>query len=143
MTLRTGKCLCGSVTVTSRGAVTTTDACHCVMCRRQNGGGAFHGAHFTEGATFSGETVRWFASSEWGERGFCSKCGTTLAWRLKDKPEQPSVAVGLFDDFDAPMQAHIFVDEGPSYTTIPTDAPHKTGAQVLAEFEASQAEADS
>ena len=138
MTTRRGQCLCGGVVVTAHGEVTTTDACHCTMCRRQNAGGAFHGAHFTDGATFDGECVMWFATSEWGERGFCAKCGTTLAWRLRNDPEKPSVSMGLFDTFDAKIQSHIFVDEGPAYTVIPDNAPHKTGAQVLAEFEASQ-----
>lgn len=133
-----GRCLCGDVTVTAHGDVTTTDACHCEMCRRQNGGGAFHGAHFADGVTFNGDSVTWFATSEWGERGFCAKCGSTLAWRMRANPEQPSVSMGLFDRIDTPIQTHIFVDEGPAYTVIPDNAPHKTGAQVIAEFEASQ-----
>ncbi|MFB9374089.1 GFA family protein [Algimonas porphyrae] len=138
MTNMTGQCLCGAVRVETHGEVTSTDACHCMMCRRQNAGGAFHGAHFSGDVAFKGDSLTWFASSDWGERGFCGRCGSTLAWRMKASPDNPAVAIGLFDDFKTPIQSHIFVDEGPSYTIIPDNAPHKTGAEVLAEFEASQ-----
>jgi len=37
------------------------------------------------------------------------------------------------------LEAHIFTDSGPDYYNIPTDVPHKTGAQVMEEFMAKMA----
>lgn len=137
-----GRCLCGAASVSARGDIKTPEACHCEMCRRQNGGGAFHGAHFSGGASVQGESVRWFAGSDWAERGFCQNCGSTLAWRFKSDPDNPSVSLGLFDEIATPIESHIFVDEGPNYTVIPDNAPHKTGAQVIAEFQAQHSAAE-
>ena len=67
------QCLCGAVHVT---APTTTDVhvCHCSMCRRWSEGPAFtvHGGTEVE---VSGPVTR-YASSDWAERAFCSRCGT-------------------------------------------------------------------
>ncbi len=124
--------------MTARGEVTEVQACHCTMCRRQNGGGAYYGAHFSGGVEFEGDSVKWLSTSDWGERGFCTNCGSTLGWRQKSAPEDSSVSLGLFENFETPVQLHIFTDEGPSYTTIPHDVPHLTGAQVMKEFKESQ-----
>ncbi|WP_416877710.1 GFA family protein [Litorimonas sp.] len=131
MTKLIGKCLCGSVRVSAKGGVTDVEACHCGMCRRQNGGGAYYGVHFSDGVIFEGESAKWLSTSEWGERGFCTNCGSTIGWRRKTARDQASVSAGLFDDFEARVGLHIFTDEGPAYTTIPHDAPHKTSAQAI------------
>ena len=50
-----------------------------------------------------------------------------------------SVSIGtLAETAGLKLSAHIFTDEAPNYYTLPEDAPHKTGAQVLNEFIESQ-----
>ena len=133
---RAGQCLCGSVKFTAHGAVKEADACHCSMCRRQTGGGAYYAVQFVGDVTIDqGKTLAWYAGSEWGERGFCSACGTAVAWRLKAFPNKLGVSLGALDDTSGiKLDAHIFTDSGPDYYNIPTDAPHKTGEQVMVEF---------
>jgi hypothetical protein len=136
MTARSGKCLCGSVTFTAHGDVREADACHCSMCRQQTGGGAYYAVQFEGSVTIDqGETLQWYAGSEHGERGFCNTCGTAVAWRLKQFPDKLGVSLGTLDETsDITLDAHIFTDSGPDYYDIPTDAPHKTGEQVMVEF---------
>ena len=132
----TGQCLCGAVRATARGEMADADACHCTMCRRQNAGGAFYAAHFTDGVTLSGDSLRWYAASEHGERAFCATCGSTLGWRLVDQPDEIGVSLGLFDTAPGRIGSRIFVEEAGGYEALPHDVPHKTGEQVLAEFAA-------
>ena len=112
------------------------DACHCAMCRRQNAGGAFYAAHFDGGVELSGESLRWYAASEHGERAFCATCGSTLGWRLVAMPNQIGVSLGLFDRAPGRIESRIFVEEAAGYEDLPRDVPHKTGEQVVAEFQA-------
>lgn len=131
-----GACLCGAVTYTAHDELIEIDACHCSMCRRQSGGGAYFAAQFKGGVTIdTGDTLRWYRGSEWGERGFCSRCGSAVAWRLQEFPSQMGVSAGtLLDTTGLRLAAHIFTDSGPDYYDIPHDVPHKTGDQVMAEF---------
>ena len=120
----TGGCQCGAVryafSVTPRGAA----PCHCRMC--QKAGGApfmvFAGAPskyfvFTRGQP----TI--FESSDVAERGFCSRCGTPLTYRLKSS-ERISVTVGSLDDPESvqPTEQHgveSMLSWTPSLHTLP------------------------
>ncbi|WP_017932682.1 GFA family protein [Robiginitomaculum antarcticum] len=133
-----GRCLCGGVTVTAKGKFTEADACHCKMCRRQNGGGAFYAGHFEGGVNFEGPGLVWYSSSDYAERGFCEICGSTISWRMNAMPDQASVSLGLFDEAPGQISSRIFTDEAGEYEQLPQDVPHKTGAQVIAEFMAKQ-----
>ncbi len=144
MTKRTGQCLCGGVTLTAHGDVIEADVCHCSMCRRQGGGGAYFAARFTGGITFeTSETLKWYRGSTHGERGFCTDCGASIAWRLQAHPDKVGVSLGALNDTSGiQINSHIFTDNGPDYYTIPTDAPHKTGQQVMTEFMERQQQAE-
>ena len=136
MTERTGQCLCGGVVFTANGDVIEADACHCSMCRRQGGGGPFFAVQFKGGVTLdNSDTFQWYQSSDYGERGFCSNCGASIAWRLQSHPDKIGVSLGALDDTSGiKLDAQIFTDSGPNYYDIPNDAPHKTGEQVMVEF---------
>ena len=136
MTARTGCCLCGAVRFTAHGKVKETDACHCSMCRRSNAGGPYYAVQFFGGVTLDrADDLTWYAGSDWGERGFCARCGSNIAWRLKAYPDRLGVSLGALDSADdIELDAHIFVDSAPDYYAIPDDAPHKTGEQVMREF---------
>ena len=142
---REGSCLCEAVKVTAHGEPLEIDACHCSMCRRQTGGGAYYAAHFKGGVTIeNGDALSWYKGSEWGERGFCSICGSAVAWRLQQFPDKIGLSVGVLHDTKGlKLEAHIFTDSGPDYYKIPDDVPHKTGAQVMEEFVARMAKTES
>jgi len=70
----TGHCLCGAVTVTATPAKPHLEAC----CRRWCGS-AYLAVQSDTAPRFSGEEhITRFKSSNWAERGFCSKCGSNL-----------------------------------------------------------------
>lgn len=135
-----GKCLCGDVTFKACGEAVELHACHCSMCRLQNGGSAFIGLHVSEGVALEKtDGLKWYQASDHGERGFCKNCGATLFWRMQGEEKDFSISVGALADTEGlTLDSHIFTDEAPNYYAVPHDAPHKTGAQVLKEFMESQ-----
>lgn len=130
--MMTGRCLCGAVTFTAEQVETNHGACHCGMCRRWSGGTAFFATR-TKGVTFaSREHLGTYESSAWGNRGFCTKCGTLLFYFLK--PMQAYLmSVGAFDD-QAPFKlaSEIFIDRKPEGYAFAGDHPRLTEAETLA-----------
>ncbi|HEX8191371.1 MAG TPA: GFA family protein [Allosphingosinicella sp.] len=130
-----GRCLCGAVTVTLKGARPLVDVCHCDMCRRWCGG-AFGGVS-GEAFTVSGEEhVSVFRSSAWAERAFCARCGSNLSYRFVPA-DHVSFLAGLFDLPERfAMWRQIFIDEKPHWYAFAEDTPAMTGAEVIADAKA-------
>lgn len=131
-----GKCLCGSVELQIEFSTPITEiaACHCGTCRNWLGGpmlavdsGVLKG--------ISGESfITRYESSEWAERGFCNKCGTSLFYYLKPA-EQYHFSVGLFEgDLQWKLSHQIFIDEKPNYYSFSNETENMTGAEVFAHF---------
>src|SRR3546814_3530323 len=56
--------------------------------------------------------LRWYASSPGAERGFCSRCGSSLAFRSTRWPGELHLAVAnLAGPADRAPQAHVFRSE--------------------------------
>lgn len=75
-----------------------------------------------------------YRSSDYGERVFCSKCGSTLFWRMADG-SHTSVSAQAFDDpsvFD--FTTEIFVDEQPANYAFANKTRKMTGPEVFAYF---------
>ncbi len=130
-----GHCLCGACAFTAAEVSPEIHACHCGMCRRWTGGPEYElsceGVAFLEGAPIG----RWRAS-DWGERGFCSRCGSALFWRGRDWPEgRLDMPPGLFDDQSGfRLTEEIFVENRPAWAPVATGAAQRAGAEVLAEM---------
>ncbi|MEE9332447.1 MAG: GFA family protein [Methylophilaceae bacterium] len=129
-----GKCLCGAVEVTAKTMDPEVGACHCSMCRKW-AGGVFLVVDCKKEVEFSGEeNISVFNSSEWGERGFCAKCGTNLFYRLKEN-NQYFMSSELFD---AEVKFHfghqVFIEEKPEYYAFANDTKNMTGAELFAQF---------
>jgi len=126
-----GKCLCGAVRFQAEDVETHVHACHCSMCRNWTGGPML--AAQVGGITFTGEEyIKRFASSEWAERGFCSECGSTLFYCLKE-PQMYVMATGAFDDpGQFSLAGEIFIDEKPGGYAFAGDHPRMTGAEFMA-----------
>ena len=133
---KTGRCLCGAVTVTA--ALKAMDVCHCAMCRRQTSGPIF--ALEIDGAieTTGEDAVRVYNSSEWAERAFCGACGTALWYKLTAPgPAQgyTMLFAGLFDDFAGlPLSKEICIDSKPACYALDGERPRLTAEQTLAMF---------
>ena len=134
--MRSGGCLCGAV----RFAIPVPEArfsvCHCSMCRRWSAG-PFMSVHCPGNVTFTeDEGLSWYRGSPWAERGFCSKCGTSLFWRLAEKPQQELiVSVEAFDDAaDMTLDRHIYSDAIPPRYDFADSRPRVTEAELMKEL---------
>ena len=101
---KTGRCLCGAVSLTLAEEPTSYGACHCAMCRKFSGVIEL-GVHVMPGGiTLDGEDhIGTYTSSEWAERGFCKTCGSSLFWRLTAPGPMHgmlSVSAGALDSLD-------------------------------------------
>ncbi|MEO1243951.1 MAG: GFA family protein [Pseudomonadota bacterium] len=138
MTERSGQCLCGAVTFKATPKSGDVGVCHCSMCRK-HAAGPFFAIDCGASLSFDDETnVGVYGSSDWAERGFCTKCGSTLFWRLKDKSIN-IVAVDTFDDPGALKLDHeVFIDEKPGYYSFNEKTQQLTGQQVFEMFAGAQ-----
>ena len=129
-----GHCLCGAVTLRATPVRRHVEACHCTMCRRWSGL-AFLGVQCGTDVEFEGEehVVR-YRSSDWAERGFCGRCGSSLFYRYLPSGNYGLLA-GLFPDYAfLPLNEEIFIDEKPAYYAFAADSEKLTGAEVMAKF---------
>lgn len=136
MAAATGQCLCGAVKLSADDVAAEHEACHCRMCRRW-GGGPFFAAHAGK-VTFEGEdAVTRYASSDWAERGFCSRCGTHLFYHLL-QGDLYIMSVGVFDNADDfRLDGEIFIDSKPDGYAFSGDHPRLTEKETLEKFSSS------
>ena len=94
----TGGCQCGAVRYEWLAPLAYASVCHCRMCQKASGqpfmaltGGKLESLRWTRGKPSI------FKSSERGERGFCSACGTPLTYRMEGTG-RISVAMASLDD---------------------------------------------
>jgi hypothetical protein len=118
----TGQCLCGAVKYQVTGKLQPVTACHCSQCRRTSG----HFAAMTSAPRYAleistSQSLRWFASSQAAERGFCVHCGSNLFWREMTGVEVSITAGTLDPPTGLAIARHIFVDDKADYYDI-TDA---------------------
>lgn len=125
-------CLCGKVEIHGVSSGPEMGACHCTMCRKWSGAPMMT-LDCNDSVSFIGEEyITSYSSSEWGERGFCSVCGTHLFYKLKPTG-QHFVPAGLFEQ-EFHFDHQIFIDEKPEYYSFADKTKDLTGAQVFAEF---------
>lgn len=128
-----GRCLCGAITVSVAEFDGKIGACHCGMCRRWTGGPSLSlpGKHMK----ISGEEqMRVYDSSQWAERAFCGRCGSSLFYRLK-KTGDAYVWAGLFDDLPGAVLEHqIFIDRKPGWYDFANPTTNLTEAEIFAKF---------
>jgi hypothetical protein len=119
------------VTFTADGVERHVHACHCSMCRAWAGSPML--AATAGSVSFRGEEhiVR-YDSSEWGARGFCGRCGSSLFYHLKPA-DQYMIAIGAFDDQSTfELAGEIYVDEKPPGYDFAGEHPRQTGEEFLA-----------
>ena len=129
-----GRCLCGGVTITLDSFDGHVGACHCGMCRRWSGGPSLT---VNGGKTMhiSGEAhLRRFRSSDWAERAFCERCGSSLFYRLLATGEH-FVWAGLFEALPgAVFESQIFIDRKPDWYEFANATENLTDAEVFAKY---------
>ena len=93
-----GQCMCGAVHFSVEGDLRPVVNCHCFRCRRWSG----HYWAATAAAPDSlvvadPSAVTWFSPADGVEYGFCARCGSSLFWRIADRPELISISAGCLD----------------------------------------------
>ncbi|MEM7188745.1 MAG: GFA family protein [Pseudomonadota bacterium] len=141
MSRRTGACLCGVVRIDAEIPETTFLACHCVQCQRWTGGGPLYSIKAEAVEIAGADNITEHKASEWGARGFCRVCGSTLYWKMQDRGID-SLAVGVLDDqSDLSLAEEIFVDYRACWMQPEPAASQSTEAQEfqkLADYQAAK-----
>ncbi|SPL71797.1 GFA family protein [Acinetobacter stercoris] len=131
-----GHCLCGKTQFTVEMLNYDVHVCHCSMCRRQSSGIMMTIDIVPNSLAFQNDsTLSIYDSSEWGERGFCKKCGTSLFWRMKNN-EYCNVNVFALDVAieDLYLDSEIYIDHKPEFYAFKNHTKHMTEAEVVALF---------
>jgi hypothetical protein len=126
----TGGCLCGAVRFETTGTLRPVAYCHCGQCRKWHGHiGAYTNAPNDQFKLVHDEGLSWFASSDFAQRGFCSKCGSSLFWR-RNQGDSISIAAGSLDGRTGlESERHIYVPDKGDYYDI-TDGLPQEGRSV-------------
>ena len=132
---RQAKCLCGSVRFTATPTSHVMDACHCSMCRRWCGGIAMSVQCSGEFVFEDSAALGTHASSQWAERGFCTRCGTSLFYRLLDGRYQNVAAYAFEVNDDFVFTTEVFVDDQPAQYAFANATCRMTGLEVMAQFD--------
>jgi len=74
-----------------------------------------------------------FNSSQWAERGFCKKCGTSLFYRLKEK-QKYIVSSEIFNEPDLKFDHQIFIDKKPEYYSFANETKDMTEAKIFSSY---------
>ena len=125
----TGGCACGGTRwrVEAGTAMAALVACHCRQCNQMSSHLLAATSVAETGLTWTREeTLTWYQSSDFAERGFCRACGCNISWRLSDTEARETVALmaGSFDDQSGlRLERHIFVDHKPAYCEITDGLP--------------------
>lgn len=126
-----GGCSCGDVRFTASKPPRRVTHCHCAPCRRAVG------AVVATFATFESEAVQWqgplarYDSSERAWRGFCSRCGSSLCFGYKPRPERIYVTLGSFDAPERyPAGFHDHLQSRLSWLQIDQDLPTAADAKA-------------
>ena len=90
------KCLCGGIKIKITGKLRQVINCHCSQCMKTHGNFAAYTNSPEENITYiSKSTLRWYNSSNFAKRGFCSKCGASIFYKIK-KSDNISISAGMF-----------------------------------------------
>ncbi|AMG66333.1 GFA family protein [Providencia stuartii] len=126
-----GQCLCGAVKISTHQPIDKISVCHCSMCQRWNGGPGFSVDCHDDVVIEGEEAVTRFASSQWGERAFCQRCGTHLFYHLHS-PSSYYVSAALFEESQhAEMAMQIFVESKPKYYNFIEKTPMLTEQDIM------------
>ncbi len=123
---RTGSCLCGGVQFEIHGEMSAVVACHCSQCAKTSGNFMASTSCSDEQLKIVSEkTLRWFASSDNVQRGFCSRCGGNIFWRKLGSGEIFITAGTLDTPTGLKIGEHIFVAAKSDYYDITDGLPQK------------------
>ena len=124
---RTGGCACGAVRYRLASEPFDAGWCHCRVCQLNSGSPAMVFASVPVDdfiVTAGEEAVARFASSHFGHRRFCSRCGTPLLMQVDHQPETVDLSVATLDAPDEVTPGyHIFYASRIAWAEASDDLP--------------------
>ena len=92
------KCLCEGVKIKVKGKLRHVINCHCAQCMKTHGNYAAYTSCLEDNVTFiNKKTLKWYKSSNIAKRGFCSRCGASMFYKLI-KSRNISIAAGMLNN---------------------------------------------
>lgn len=125
MTKHVGRCQCGEVSFAVEGSPNATTNCHCRMCQKSSGAPYVTWVELSaQQVQWTGREPTWYASSPQAERGFCSTCGSPMAFRYApgEDVDLPSVMFDRPEDFTPDDE--IWTDSRQSWTVLNAHLEH-------------------
>ncbi|WP_310467720.1 GFA family protein [Sphingomonas sp.] len=123
----TGRCACGAVRYRLNSEPYDSGWCHCRLCQRVSGS---PGMVFTTvpvadfEITAGAENVKKFASTAFGERSFCARCGSPLTIHVRHQPDEIDIAAGTLDTLAAVAPGfHLYAGEMPPWADFDDGLP--------------------
>jgi hypothetical protein len=109
-------------------------ACHCGNCRKWSGG-MFLAVRCGTSVVFNQDApLARYGSSDWAERVFCARCGSSLVWQMKDGSGQ-IVSIQAFEFLgDFGIDSQIYVDRKPGSYALANRTEMLTEAEVIARY---------
>ncbi len=93
----TGHCACGAVIFEADAIRPTPVFCHCSQCRRTSGHyWAASRAALSDFRLTRQDGLKWYDSSDFARRGFCTHCGSSLFYQVNDA-DHIGIAAGSLD----------------------------------------------
>ncbi|MBA2936271.1 GFA family protein [Sphingomonas sp. CGMCC 1.13654] len=125
----TGGCACGATRYRIDGPAYDTGWCHCRLCQKSSGAPAMA---FTTCAlkdfVIEQGPVAIVRLVDYGERGFCPRCGTSLTIHVNYQKEEIDVACASLDDPGAVTpEFHIFIDQKIEWVKLADGLPAYEG----------------
>ncbi|EAW12616.1 GFA family protein [Aspergillus clavatus NRRL 1] len=121
----TGSCACHHITYTTTQPPQDTVNCHCTTCRKLSGGPFQSWTSFPLAAIVWNTEPTFRRSSDVASRGFCPKCGASMAMKYDYESGHLSVTTGTIDETlrsEIPKPSrHLFVREKAAWFDLPDD----------------------
>lgn len=123
-----GGCACGRLRFRSLAPPLDTGYCHCRLCQQTTGAPVLAYVAFPAGAfAYSAGTPARYASSAIGDREFCGRCGTQIAFRRRSGAVTVDVNVGAMDEpARYPPRRHIWCESAIPWLSLDDALPRYT-----------------
>lgn len=125
-----GGCLCGELRFEGTADPTDLGYCHCRLCQRSTGAPVLAYASFPIGSfRYTLGSPAQYASSVRGNREFCARCGTQIAFRASPNPSTVDVNIGALNEpAQYPPRRHIYCASAIRWLRLVDDLPRYDGA---------------
>lgn len=123
-----GACLCGELTFRIVGPTKWCAHCHCSLCQRAHGAAfvTWIGVEAGQLELTRSDSLQWFASSEEAERGFCSRCGSSVLFRSSRWPGEVHIArANVAGEIDREPSMHAFTATAVDWVHLSDELPRK------------------